>query len=107
MTASSYYNPKTLDNAVVPLGVNSGYQAQTGIFTPVGGYFSNQLDLARFGQSLLSSSILTTLQTRQWMKPVAFVEATTQAFGYTWEIFRQPHVVGDHHFDLYTKTGDV
>lgn len=107
MTSSSYFNPGNLDDAVIPLGPLSGFQVVTGIQTPVGGYFSTQTDLSRLGQSLLSSSILKPAQTRQWMKPVAFTEATTSAMGLMWEIFRVPDLLNDHDFDLYTKTGDL
>ena len=34
MTKSSYYNPKSLDDAVIPLGVQSGFEAILGNETP-------------------------------------------------------------------------
>ncbi|KAK5168278.1 uncharacterized protein LTR77_006847 [Saxophila tyrrhenica] len=107
MTQSSYSNPEGLDNAVIPLGVNSGYQAILGIESPVGGYFSTQSDIAKLGRSILKSSELSPAVTRQWMKPSIFTESTTAAVGMPWEIFRVPGLLNDHDFDLYTKTGDV
>jgi CubicO group peptidase (beta-lactamase class C family) len=105
MDSSSYSVPESLDNAVIPLGINSGFQVDIGVEIPAGGYYSTQSDLVKLGKSMLSSSILSPVQTRQWMKPVTFTEAS--ALGMPWEIYRIPDLLHDHSFDLYTKTGDV
>ena len=68
--------------------------------------FSTTADLARMGQSILSSELLTPAVTRQWMKPVTFTSSMTQAVGMPWEIVRVDNMA-DHVFDLYSKEGDL
>jgi hypothetical protein len=75
------------------------------------GYFSSPNDLTTLGRSILSSTLLPPLLTRQWLKPVTHTASLTLAIGRPWEIMRLPVPVSGPSstttrvVDLYTKQG--
>lgn len=107
MRRSSYYNPNSTSNAIIPGSLKDNYWAAIlGDETPDGGYFSTQSDLVKLGRSILASTLLKPALTRRWMKPVTFTSALNQGVGMPWEIWRVSNLT-DHVFDLYTKAGDL
>ena len=76
-----------------------------GFSTGSGGIASTINDLAKFGTSILNSTLLSSEETRQWMKPTAHTSRLQFSFGRPWEIIRYTHASG-HITDLYTKAGD-
>lgn len=59
------------------------------------------------GRSILSSQLLTPVQTRSWMKPLAHTADTSFSFGAPWEIFRTKMPSTARVVDLYTKNGGI
>lgn len=83
-----------------------GFSLEGGFTTPSGGLFSTINDLAKFGTSLLNSTLLPTNVTRKWMKPIAHTASLTHSVGAPWEIQRYIHPSTGKVTDLYTKLGD-
>ena len=107
MTRSYTSAPKNVSNAILPGGLDaSGFAFDWGNEAPTGGYLSTQCDLVRLGQSILSSSLLSHVVTREWMKPVTHTSTTIASVGRPWEIWRSINLT-DHVVDLYTKEGDI
>ena len=71
-----------------------------------GGFFSTPSDLMRLGQSILSSRLLSPLDTRRWMKPDTHTSYGPASVGKPWEIWTVTDLTS-HLFDLYTKSGDI
>lgn len=83
-----------------------GFSQEGGFTTPSGGLFSTINDLAKFGTSLLNSTLLPTNVTRKWMKPITHTASLTNSVGAPWEIQRYIHPSTGKVTDLYTKLGD-
>lgn len=67
-------------------------------------------DLRKMGLSILNSDVLSSSDTRKWMKPRAHTPSKTFSVGAPWEIYRLPlpvtHRGGKTRvLDLYTKIG--
>ncbi|KAI1159753.1 beta-lactamase/transpeptidase-like protein [Nemania serpens] len=80
---------------------------QGGITSSSGGIFSSTNDVAKLGISILNSTLLSTDQTRKWMKPNSFTASFDFALGMGWEIYRYTDKVTGHVTDFYTKLGDA
>ena len=89
-TSQAYTNYKTL--AVNDLA--SGY------------VFSSINDLAKFGLSILNSTLISQQETRKWLKPISHTGSLELSFGRPWEIFRVTYPINGRVSDLYTKGGD-
>jgi hypothetical protein len=73
-----------------------------------GGIYTSARDLLTFGRAVLSSSLLTPLQTRQWLKPHTHTSSLGVSVGSPWEIARANNVTVDKRvIDFYTKTGGL
>jgi hypothetical protein len=59
--------------------------------------------MAKIGRALLNYTLLSPVQTRRWMKPMAFTTDPMVSIGAPWEIFRIPYA--NRTLDLYTKNG--
>lgn len=104
-TSSSYREPKTTKNSVIPVsGLASWYSVNLLDETPAGGYYCSINDLRKLGTSILNSTILSPAQTRRWMKPMSFTSDTDVTVGAPWEIYR---ALGDRTSFIYSKAGDV
>ena len=107
MASTSYNVPTNYTNAVVPGGNPSvNFAINGGITSPSGGISSTLNDLAKFGTSILNSTLLRPEETRKWMKPITHTGSLQLSIGRPWEIFRiiQPSTRRTN--DLYTKEGD-
>ncbi|KAK2784836.1 hypothetical protein FQN53_008229 [Emmonsiellopsis sp. PD_33] len=101
------FGVETPDNSwgVIPIDPEtSSWNFSLGAANPAGGFYSSSNDLARVGQSILRSTLLSPSDTRRWLKPTSHSASLTFAVGSPWEIYRasKPRV-----FDLYTKDGDL
>ena len=71
-----------------------------------GGVFSSINDLAKFGLSILNSTLLPQQETRKWLKPISHTGSFQFSVGRPWEIFRVTNPINGRVSDLYTKGGD-
>ncbi len=74
------------------------------------GYYSTANDLTKLGRSILASTLLPPLQTRQWLRPVTHTARASLSIGRPWEIMRLALPVASGSAttrlaDLYTKQG--
>ena len=72
--------------------------------------YSNGADLRKLGLSILNSELLSTADTRRWMKPLGNTASLTNSVGAPWEIYRltlpvSPNSNRTRVSDLYTKLG--
>ncbi|KAJ4305180.1 hypothetical protein N0V90_000711 [Kalmusia sp. IMI 367209] len=99
------------DQALFPWNMDSG----DGTSSANGLMFSTAADLAKLGQSILSSTLLPSHTTRQWLKPIAHTPDLRLSVGMPWEIIRleipvpvlpsSPSARTTRILDLYTKNG--
>ncbi|KAK4497020.1 hypothetical protein PRZ48_011469 [Zasmidium cellare] len=64
-------------------------------------------DLALFGHSLLTSSLLPAAITRRWLKPFASTSNIANAVGRPWEIYHYASKRTNPIVDVYTKSATV
>lgn len=99
-----------LTRGVIPGGNNTqsytNYQIYTANDVASGGVYSTIKDLAKFGLSILNSTLLSPQETRKWLKPISHTASLRLSVGRPWEIFRITHPINDRVSDLYTKEGD-
>ncbi|EEP77695.1 predicted protein [Uncinocarpus reesii 1704] len=83
---------------------SSFWNVSFGLEAPAIEAYSTANDLARLGQAILNSTLLTPTDTRRWLKPMTHTSSLSHSVGAPWEIFRakNPRVV-----DMYTKSGHV
>lgn len=107
---STTVQPPDLKRAVIPGGntsqANVIYPAVVGIDVASGGVYSTTNDLAKFGLSILNSTLLSPEETRKWLKPISHTGSLQLSVGRPWEIFRFTHPINGRVSDLYTKEGD-
>lgn len=107
---STTVQPPDLTRAVIPGGntsqANVIYAAVVGIDIASGGVYSTTNDLAKFGLSILNSTLLSPQETRKWLKPISHTGSLQLSVGRPWEIFRFTHPINGRVSDLYTKEGD-
>ncbi|EEH11641.1 conserved hypothetical protein [Histoplasma capsulatum G186AR] len=84
--------------------VTSYWNASVGSGNPAVGFYSSASDLARVGQSILQSRLISETDTRRWLKPNSHTSSLLSSVGSPWEIYRSssPRLV-----DFYTKFGDL
>lgn len=68
---------------------------------------SSLSDLSALAYGILSRSILSPTETRQWLKPQSFAGSPYSFVGLPWEIYRPPNLVPDHPHTvaIYAKSG--
>ena len=97
-------------HAVIPGGNTSqsyiNFQLFAGVDVASGGVISSINDLAKFGLSILNSTLLSPQETRKWLKPISHTSSLQFSIGRPWEIFRVTHPIDGRVSDLYTKQGD-
>ncbi|KAF2170655.1 hypothetical protein M409DRAFT_64310 [Zasmidium cellare ATCC 36951] len=64
-------------------------------------------DLATFGHSFLTSSLLPQSTTRRWLKPFTSTSNIANSVGRPWEIYHYRDNATGTIIDVYTKTGTV
>lgn len=76
------------------------------------GYHPSLNDLTALGRSILNSTLLPPLTTREWLKPITHTSSLRFAVGSPWEILRESLPVSTHPdtkttrvVDFYTKQG--
>ena len=110
MTSTSVNVPVNFTHAVIPGGNGSGVGASFGVnnsnAAASGGIFSSTNDLAKFGLSILNSTLISEVETRKWLKPISHTNSLQFSVGRPWEIFRIPQPVTGRTTDLYAKAGD-
>lgn len=108
MTSSNDTNPPPSvwsRSVIVGDPYTAGFTSDPGLYAGSGGVTSTTNDLAKFGISILNSTLIPPVRTRQWLKPVSFTDRLEYAVGRPWEIFRYTHLSG-HVTDVYAKSGD-
>lgn len=78
----------------------AGEQAALGLTSTIS-------DLAKLGQSILTSAVLPAATTRRWLKPFASASILPNAVGRPWEIDYYRASPADAIIDVYTKSGTV
>ena len=111
MTSTFYKSMTDFSRAVSPGGnETAAYQSLLTIAAndaASGSIYSTANDLAKFGLSILNSTLLTPEETRKWLKPVTHTGSLQFSVGRPWEIFRFTQRSTGHVNDLYTKAGDA
>ena len=111
MTSTFYKTMTDYSRAVSPGGnETAAYQSLLTIAAndaASGSIYSTANDLAKFGLSILKSTLLTPEETRKWLKPVTHTGSLQFSVGRPWEIFRFTQPSTGHVNDLYTKAGDA
>ena len=77
-----------------------------------GGYVQSVTDLSQMGRSILNSTLLPKLITREWLKPVSHTSSPSMSVGRPWEILRQkvpaaPSSNATRLVDVYSKDGGI
>ncbi len=107
---STTIQPTDLSRAVLPGGntshVSSVYVSDFPNAVASGGVLSTTNDLAKFGLSILNSTLITPQETREWLKPISHTASLHFSIGRPWEIFRVTNPINGRVSDLYTKQGD-
>lgn len=80
--------------------------AENSVAVPSGGILSSINDLNKLGLALANSTLLDSVQTRQWMKPHTHTASLTTSIGAPWEIVRYVNPATGKVTDIYTKLGD-
>ncbi|RSL85883.1 hypothetical protein CEP51_003100 [Fusarium floridanum] len=106
-------------NAIIPGDeIESGWRIDVGDETSSaqGIMLSTGSDMTAIGQSILSSSLLSPVVTRRWLKPISNTPDSHFSVGMPWEIRRieipsvpgtSSKTSGTRLVDLYTKNGGV
>ena len=109
MNTTYYTIVPTLNNAIIPGGkATTAATAFSSIDEPSiasGGISSTINDLAKFGISILNSTLLCPEETRKWLKPISHTGSLYESVGRPWEILRITQPVTGRVNDLYTKVG--
>ncbi|KAF7541167.1 hypothetical protein G7054_g832 [Neopestalotiopsis clavispora] len=69
--------------------------------------YTSTSDLAKAGNGMLSSLLITPSQTRRWLQPVADTSNLRNAVGRPWEIYHAGEHANSSILDVYTKTGAI
>ncbi|RSL55278.1 hypothetical protein CEP53_007163 [Fusarium sp. AF-6] len=121
LNATHLSTPPIADNlnAIIPGDeIESGWRIDVGDETSSaqGIMLSTGSDMATIGQSILSSSLLSPVVTRRWLKPISNTPDSHFSIGMPWEIRRieipavpgtSSKTSGARLVDLYTKNGGV
>ena len=107
MTRSSYRAPPK-SGGVIPGGDASkvGWDLDLGQTSPSGSMFSSMSDMVKAGQGILQSKLLSSAQTRRWLKPLIQTGYVGSSVGAPWEI-RDIQGSDGRMTQLFTKQGDV
>ena len=109
---STFYKSMTDFSRAVSPGGNKAAAYQTLMANVAndaasGSIYSTTNDLAKFGLSILNSTLLAPEETRKWLKPITHTGSLQFSVGRPWEIFRFTQPSTGHVNDLYTKAGDA
>ncbi|RGP72913.1 hypothetical protein FLONG3_6551 [Fusarium longipes] len=113
LNSSGSVEPKGKDRNVLaipgPPEVSSWGQDKQ-VIAGTGGVYSNGADLRKLGLSILNHDLLTSAQTRRWLKPQGNTASLTTSVGAPWEINRltlpvSPNSNRTRISDIYTKLG--
>jgi hypothetical protein len=71
--------------------------------------FSSAADISALGRSILSSSILSPVLTRRWLKPASMSSELIAGVGYPWGVRRVsvPYANGKRVVDAFNKAGRI
>jgi CubicO group peptidase (beta-lactamase class C family) len=82
MTSTFASTPASSNKSIIPINASiSWYSLDTRDSAPAGGFYSSIDDLRTLGVSIINSTLLSTAQSRRWMKPVAFTADPNFAVG--------------------------
>ena len=73
---------------------------------PARGVYTTVNDPAKFGLSILNSTLLCPEETRKKLKPITHTDSLDLLIGRPWEILRITQPASGRINDLYTKDGD-
>ena len=111
MTSTFYKSMSDFSRTVSPGGSEgAAYQILSTIAAndaASGSIYSTTNDLAKFGLSILNSTLLGPEETRKWLKPITHTGSLQFSVGRPWEIFRFTQPSTGRVNDLYTKAGDA
>lgn len=106
MHSTTLHPPSNYSHSVIPTGVESIFSIVDEDYRTSGGFYSTPNDLAKFGLSILNSTLLLPEETRQWLKPITHTGSLQQSVGRPWEIYRIVQPSNGRVTDLYAKEGD-
>lgn len=84
-TSSSQINAITIPGAASLL---SAWGLDNPITAPSGGIYASTSDMRKLGLSIMHHDLLSPVETRRWMKPLAHTSSLTVSIGAPWEIYR-------------------
>ncbi|KAE8451681.1 hypothetical protein EG329_003138 [Mollisiaceae sp. DMI_Dod_QoI] len=85
----TYYNTPNESIGVIPgTWKDTQWDVQLGEETPAGGMYSSVSDLSTLGRSILKSNLLSSAQTRRWLKPVTLTSDMRETVGWPWGLRR-------------------
>jgi CubicO group peptidase (beta-lactamase class C family) len=89
MDSSNSTTPPTSEwfRAVIP-GETHNFDFEAGIFVSSGGLASTPNDLAKLGVGILNSTLLSSYQTRKWLKPHTHTARLQYSVGAPWYVIR-------------------
>ncbi|KAJ5682596.1 hypothetical protein N7462_005761 [Penicillium macrosclerotiorum] len=88
MNQTSIFAPKNPVHGVIPRNrVASGWSARTAGSEASTSMFSSARDLAIAGKAILNSTLLSSAQTRRWLKPVSHTSNPANSIGAPWIIY--------------------
>lgn len=69
--------------------------------------YTTTRDLAKAGQGMLSSKLLSAAQTRRWLQPVTSTSNLKNSVGRPWEIYHAGAYLNSSVLDIYAKSGEL
>ncbi|KAK3392691.1 beta-lactamase/transpeptidase-like protein [Podospora didyma] len=106
----TYYDNAPASEGIIPGNpADAGWYYQIGDESPAGNMYASVGDISALGRSILSSSILSPVLTRRWLKPAALTSEPVASVGYPWGIRRitLPLANGKRTVDAYNKAGRI
>ncbi|KAH9884337.1 beta-lactamase/transpeptidase-like protein [Xylariomycetidae sp. FL2044] len=108
MTNTTIFNGPGEDSwGFIPVN-ETWFGASLGYEDMAGGFYSNTVDLLKFGTSILQHRLLQPVVTRKWMKPLTSTSSPGMMIGAPWEIMRSDTVTRDQRLiEYYCKAGNL
>ncbi|KFY45814.1 hypothetical protein V494_00747 [Pseudogymnoascus sp. VKM F-4513 (FW-928)] len=103
---NTYYSNAPLDQGLIPHNASvSLYNVDILSGAPTGGFYSSTNDMRKIGKAMLNSTLISSAQTRRWLKPLSFTANDGALVGAPWEIYKAP--LPERSVWMYTKDGDL
>ncbi|CRG89697.1 Beta-lactamase-like protein 2 [Talaromyces islandicus] len=103
MNETTVFAPEDPSVGVIPVDMQtSGWSQRSKGSEASTSMFSNAKDLALAGKAILNSTLLSTAQTRRWLKPLSHTSNTANSLGAPWTIYSNGDYPKTPMIDVYT-----